>query len=71
MYDASTARKKTKLWKCAKVEKAIDYAVSQGNSLCYMNHRVSDDDVLRLEQLGYDVRRDTDGTTWIYWFDTE
>ena len=71
MYDANTARKKTKLGAWEKIEKAIDYAVRQGSSLCYINHRASDQDVLRLEQMGYDVRRDTDGTTWIYWFDTE
>ena len=71
MYDVNTARKKTKAGGWAKVEKAIDYAVSQGNSLCYIHHRSSDDDVLRLEQMGYEVRRDPTGITWIYWFDTE
>lgn len=71
MYDVSTERKKTKASGWAKIGKAIDNAVCQGNSLCYIHHPASDDDALRLEQMGYDVRRSTDGTTWIYWFDTE
>lgn len=71
MYDVYTARKKTRIAGWARLEKAVEYAIGEGKNLCYVHYRATDDDVMRLEKLGYEVKVDGAGVTWIYWFETK
>lgn len=67
MYSAAQARADLPNARIARFEKSIKYAVSQGNTSCYVYLAAQPEDIKHLAEHGYSAEVDRAGVTWIRW----
>lgn len=67
MMTAAEARKKSRAGKWDVICESIEYAVSEGEPLCFVRTRASNEELATLHSLGYEARVDEAGYTWVYW----
>ena len=66
MIPASEAREMLVEARMKVFDKAVKYEVKQGKNLCFVGIRANPEEEYKLEKLGYKVKTDDRGNTWLY-----
>ena len=67
LLSASEARKKMPDARANKVDKAIRFAIREGETTCFVRFRCTEGELRMWEDLGYGVRTCSSGSTFFSW----
>ena len=68
LITAEKARAELPAARLKKIDKAIRYAIAQGDYLCFVRFRLNDDELSVYRGMGFQVTLDSNGSTFLYWF---
>ena len=67
LLSASEAREMMPNARASKVDKAIRYAIKEGETTCFVRFRCTENELRMWEDLGYGVRTCNSGSTFFSW----